>query len=255
MKPTPTFMIPICAVAIAVALGGLAVGFGNPVAAWHPSERHQVEAPEGVLPAVPYAQMNGKARGPNSIYTSDLRTLVSVPPKTTDPVIQNEADKQAALAKRAARRAYAGAPPVIPHPVNANDVESCYICHGQGLVIDTIVAPKISHQRYTNCTQCHAPVAVGAPGPDEGFVVTNTFQGASGPTHGPRAYAGAPPQIPHPTHMRENCTSCHGVLGKTGMRSTHPWRANCTQCHTPSAMMDQVLFEGASAPPVWMGGM
>ena len=32
-------------------------------------------------------------------------------------------------------------------------------------VIGTLIAPKISHQRYTNCTQCHAPVEVGTAEP------------------------------------------------------------------------------------------
>ncbi|MBK6532709.1 MAG: hypothetical protein IPF99_24875 [Deltaproteobacteria bacterium] len=38
--------------------------------------------------------------------------------------------------------------------------------------------------------------------------------------------------------MRGRCESCHGVLSQ-GIRSTHPWRESCTQCHAPSAALDQ----------------
>jgi nitrate reductase (cytochrome), electron transfer subunit len=56
---------------------------------------------------------------------------------------------------------------------------------------------------------------------------------------GERAGPGAPPTVPHATTMRERCSSCHGVAGALGMRSTHPWRESCTQCHAPSAVLDQ----------------
>jgi cytochrome c-type protein NapB len=205
--------------------------------------------PADVLPAVPYAAMDGKARGPNRAWTADLRTLVGPTPRITDAVVQSEAQRQTTLARRAARRAYNGAPPVIPHPVDANDVSTCYACHGEGLNIDGVIAPKISHQRYTNCTQCHAQAATPAPGNMPDFAVANTFTGLASPGRGARAYPGAPPQIPHHTSMREDCMSCHGVLGMQGLRSTHPWRANCTQCHTPSAALDQHRFADATPPP------
>jgi hypothetical protein len=39
--------------------------------------------------------------------------------------------------------------------------------------------------------------------------------------------------------MREACASCHGPSGKRGLRSTHPVRASCQQCHARSAALDQ----------------
>lgn len=247
--PIDRRLLALASLAVAaVALAGFAVGIGSPTAPWKPAARIAPESPEGALPAVPYAEMDARRRGPNRHYRTDLGNLVSTAPSVTAAVVQTEADRQAALARRAARRAYAGAPPTIPHPIDANEVASCYECHGEGRVIDRVVAPRISHQRYTNCTQCHAPVEVGAPGEVAGFLVANTFAGSTGPVRGVRAYAGAPPQIPHATHMRENCTSCHGVLGLTGIRSTHPWRANCIQCHAPSAELDQVRFASDSPP-------
>lgn len=249
MHAPAKFLAPLCAVAIALALAGLTVGTGAVHSAWKPNETVRPEVPTGVLPAVPYGEMNGKERGPNRAYVSDLRTLVSRAPAITDQVVQNEAERQATLARRAARRAYVGAPPTIPHPVDANDVASCYQCHGDGKNIDGLIAPKISHQRYTNCTQCHAQAATPAPGNMPEFAVANAFVGLSSPGRGVRAYPGAPPQIPHQTDMRENCMSCHGVLGMQGLRSTHPWRANCQQCHVPSANLDQRKFTDATPPP------
>ncbi|WP_442485889.1 hypothetical protein [Aeoliella sp. SH292] len=47
--------------------------------------------------------------------------------------------------------------------------------------------------------------------------------------------------------MRSDCTTCHGELGKEGLRSSHPWRVNCTQCHAPSRGFDWLPLE---APPM-----
>lgn len=263
---------------VAVALAGLLLGFGRPQPGWQPPEVHRPEAPASALPAVPYLQMDGKERGPNRLYQSHLSTLVQhrpdpMAPVQTDPVLRAEV-----VARRAARRAYAGAPPTIPHPVDANDVASCYQCHGEGTVIDTVVAPKISHQRYTNCTQCHAlgsggaTAAVGPHVPLSGspaastppdppgfrlnvmpdFGVENRFAGQVSNGKGSRAYAGAPPTVPHPLNMRENCTACHGTLGLDGLKTPHPWRVNCLQCHVPDAKLDQ-RAGGDPSPPPWAG--
>jgi cytochrome c-type protein NapB len=236
-----------CTVVVGLALVGLLVGFGEPARAWEPLPR-AAPVPAVVLPAVAYADMNGKARGPNRAYVSDLRTLHA--PQAAAPAAQTDADRQAALARRAARRAYPGAPPVIPHPVDANQVAACYQCHGEGRVIDGLVAPRISHQRFTNCTQCHAQAAKQtAPGDVPDLAIGNAFVAAASHGKGKRAYPGAPPQIPHPTHMRESCIACHGSLGQQGLQSSHPWRVNCTQCHVPSAELDQARFDPDSPPP------
>ena len=251
--PAPGRILTIGALAVvALALAGLLVGFGSPAPGWQPPAHERPESPAGVLPAVPYLQMDGKARGPNRGYESHLSTLVQHRPELLATVAVDPQLRAEAVARRAARRAYAGAPPTIPHPVDANDVTSCYQCHGEGTVIDNVVAPKISHQRYTNCTQCHAPVMVGTPGTSEGLVVENRFAGVVSNGKGSRAYAGAPPTVPHPLLMRENCTSCHGTLGLAGMKTPHPWRVNCLQCHALDAQQQQPAA-GDPAPPPWDG--
>ena len=251
----PVRSLPLfAAIIIAVAITGLAVGLGGTTSAWtQPVEPLHGELPVGVLPAVRYADMDGKQRGPNRDYHSHLTTLLSFTPALFDPVKSDPKQRATALALRASRRAYDGAPPTIPHAVNGNDVSACFLCHGDGKNIDGRIATRISHQHLTNCTQCHAQAGTVGMGPE--FPVENHFIGRTSPTHGTRAYVGAPPTIPHATWMRVNCTSCHGLNGREGMRSSHPWRVNCIQCHSASADLEGRDFspvgnDGPSVPPL-----
>jgi cytochrome c-type protein NapB len=46
---------------------------------------------------------------------------------------------------------------------------------------------------------------------------------------------GAPPPIPHSPDMRGNCVACHAGPGAVAeIRTPHPERANCRQCHVPT---------------------
>jgi nitrate reductase (cytochrome), electron transfer subunit len=160
-----------------------------------------------------------------------------------DPVVRTEEMKLAALADRAKNRAFDTAPPTIPHPTDGmSTAASCLACHGSGIRVGDRVATKVSHPHYANCVQCHALGAppelarFATPEPDNGFV------GAYRAGPGSRAAPGAPPMIPHTTWMRQDCSSCHGQVARPGIRTTHPWLTNCTQCHAPSAALDQVAF-------------
>jgi cytochrome c-type protein NapB len=139
--------------------------------------------------------------------------------------------KAAALAARAEGRAYNGAPPVIPHGVDARSSGACLTCHAKGARVNGKVAPPISHPPYASCTQCHAP-HTGRLG-TVATLPANRFVGAPSPGPGRRAWIGAPPTIPHTTWMRQSCIACHGPAGKPGLRTTHPQRGSCTQCHAP----------------------
>jgi cytochrome c-type protein NapB len=223
------------------AVAGFFVGTGQDVSpAWSREIPRGAEASAEAPAAMPYTEMDAIARGPNGAFVSDLANLVSHTPGLLDAVTNTLLDKAASLAERAEVRAFDGAPPVIPHPVPENDVRSCSACHGEGRIIRGRIAPRMSHQAYTSCTQCHAPV--GNPGFGPEFPVENLFAGLSAPAQGPRAWEGAPPLIPHRTLMREDCLSCHGLAGRPGLRSTHPWRGNCQQCHAGSAEHDGFLF-------------
>jgi len=150
----------------------------------------------------------------------------------------SEEQKLSAIASRSANRAFNGAPPTIPHPVDPMSDASCMACHGEGIVTTTLRASKMSHQFLTHCTQCH--VASAAESLAASDFVGSTFTGLPTPVGGPRAFDGAPPQIPHSTWMRSDCMSCHGPTGLYGIRTTHPWQQNCTQCHAPSSTLEQM---------------
>jgi cytochrome c-type protein NapB len=218
-------------------VGAALVGFLLGVSDERPAVRPQIppasekerEAPS----ARAYADMDSRAMGPNRNWRNKLADLRYSKPDMFDAVVRTPENKIEALAHRAARRAYDGAPPVVPHAVDAQSAANCLACHRDGLFVGDRLAPPMSHAHYQNCTQCHVAAA-----PPELFAdvetVLNDFIGVDRAGPGERAWPGAPPTIPHTTWMRENCASCHGLVARPGIRTTHPWRANCMQCHAPS---------------------
>jgi len=150
------------------------------------------------------------------------------------------------------RRAYNGAPPTVPHPIDQHESQSCVVCHSQAILVDQKVAPQMSHPYYTNCIQCH----VAAEGLGSRWNTSNydlhTGNGFSGMVSiglkGERAYENAPPTIPHSTWMRQTCLSCHGPLGTAAIQTAHPDRSNCLQCHASQPSSEQLHY-GESAFP------
>jgi cytochrome c-type protein NapB len=136
--------------------------------------------------------------------------------------------------ERATTRAYDGAPPPIPHDPSLG---ACLTCHDDdGTEIAGVgVAPASPHGAapaagaMQRCRQCHVPVATNA------MFVASRFAGVrQGPWKGARATPGAPPTIPHALQLRENCLTCHAGPGaRAEIRTTHPERARCRQCHVP----------------------
>jgi cytochrome c-type protein NapB len=135
---------------------------------------------------------------------------------------------------RAERRAYDGAPPVIPH----DDFRStCGECHNErGVAVAGVgFAPPSPHAATggmsdrSRCRQCHV------------FRLTaelwrgNDFAGLEQDLRpGRRQHPLAPPRLPHPVLMRENCQACHaGAATRDEIRTSHPERARCRQCHVP----------------------
>jgi cytochrome c-type protein NapB len=199
-----------------------------------------------------YAGLREVKRGANADqYAAGLASLREAMPGPFEPVTQTEEDRRRALESRRAHRAYEGAPPMIPHAIDQQALPACLACHGQGLVIAGKTAPRMSHQAYASCTQCHAVEADPRPLQEPVPVLANTFVGLESWGRGERAWPGAPPTMPHPSHMRTECTSCHGTGGRVGLRSTHPYRQSCNQCHPPSAVLDQLP---SAALPVVIGG-
>jgi cytochrome c-type protein NapB len=143
------------------------------------------------------------------------------------------------IVERAAGRAYDGAPPVVPH----GPAGECTTCHDDdGSEIAGVgVAPASPHGRermagdMRRCRQCHVASVTAAS------FVSSRFNGLpQGPWRGGRFYDGAPPTIPHALQLRENCLACHGgPAARAEIRTSHPERVRCRQCHVP---------EGAGQP-------
>ena len=201
---------------------------------------------DAAAPARSYRELFAKPLSPNAEWRSALNKLKFDRPDLFAPVVRTVALNQAAIADRARTRAYEGAPPVIPHPVEQQAAASCLACHGTGMKVGERIAVKISHAHFTSCTQCHVEAHGSPPVADEP-AAANGFVGLERSGPGVRAFFGSPPTIPHTTWLREDCRSCHGVIARPGLRTTHPWLANCLQCHAPSAELDRVPFRVAEA--------
>ncbi|HSG49595.1 MAG TPA: hypothetical protein VLA43_17370 [Longimicrobiales bacterium] len=141
---------------------------------------------------------------------------------------------------RRVRRAYEGAPPWIPHPVTPemDRTQDCAPCHTFGGYNPPIrtYSPRAPHLEFTNCLQCHvARVEADLYRPTD-------WETPPWPDYGHESeLVGAPPPIPHTLQLRERCLTCHGgASAAPDIRTTHPERFNCRQCHLP-------LGEGADA--------
>jgi len=195
--------------------------------------------PGAVVTAPAQRELRTRRWGPNAgMYDGALGALGPVTPPAGPPLPRTDEVRQATAQRRAARRAYSGAPPTIPHAIDQTQAPSCLGCHERGMQLAGKTAPVMSHRRFESCIQCHVPGV--SPFPlVENAPIENTFQGLTALARGERAWPGAPPVIPHSTLMREDCQSCHGKGGAFGLRTPHPERASCTQCHAPSAVLDQ----------------
>ena len=144
-----------------------------------------------------------------------------------------------------ARRAYNGAPPVIPHAVDPEIARTmnCNVCHANGGYTPKFnaYAPVTPHPQYANCMQCHVESTTQTT-----FVATNWQSAASPALHRP-ALPGSPPPIPHTLQLRENCLACHtGPSAVAEVRTSHPERVNCRQCHVPRTT-DQIFNRTAGS--------
>ncbi|MEQ9617095.1 MAG: hypothetical protein RLN60_03575 [Phycisphaerales bacterium] len=233
---------------VVLSFVGFFVGIGNPIPQSQLSQGSPgaglSPANEDAPPAVAYAHMDVKLNGPNRAWRTSLDHLVLENENQFAIEIASPETKRAALAERETRRAYNGAPPTVPHTIDQSSSVVCVACHREGLRAEGVLAPRMPHPFYASCTQCH--VSETPPPVSATMAITNTFRGAPAPFEGERAWPGAPPTIPHTTLMRDDCLSCHGFTGDPGIRTSHPWRQSCTQCHAPSAELNQRIFRSVS---------
>jgi nitrate reductase (cytochrome), electron transfer subunit len=161
------------------------------------------------------------------------------------------------LAAFRALRAYPGAPPRIPHALAPEEFRgtTCNTCHGRGGYSARFdaYAPITPHPEFRNCLQCHAAddgnvgvavrgrvfngdaAATRTPRASVAPLVAIDWKTTSWPSTNLRAMNGSPPAVPHTLELRGNCLACHGGPGAVAeIRTTHPERANCRQCHVPA---------------------
>lgn len=159
-------------------------------------------------------------------------------------------------------RAYPGAPPRIPHGVTEEEFRatSCNVCHRRGGWVARFgtYAPVTPHPEYASCLQCHAPldelVGRARPASADALVcdqchidpdaplatfVEIDWRPAEWPETDRQAMEGSPHVIPHGVELRSNCLACHGGPGSVvGLRTDHPERRACRQCHVPAGDED-----------------
>lgn len=151
-------------------------------------------------------------------------------------------------------RAYPGAPPTIPHGFTGDEFRtgSCNTCHERGGYSPRFNAyvPLTPHPQLTGCLNCHVAndllTGVALPSTDPGTICRQCHApGAvrlqqaefdwvplAWPELLPRDEDSPPPVIPHDLQLKGNCLACHaGPATIPGLKTDHPHRANCRQCH------------------------
>ncbi|RJO70431.1 MAG: hypothetical protein C4523_05295 [Myxococcales bacterium] len=218
----------LLAVAVALALVGLFAGTRPARSPAFDPQPPRVAEDISAHPAQTYAELRNRRYRPDAGV--ELASLAAALPTTAPQTVATPEERLRALLLRAERRAYDGAPPVIPHPVDERATGACVACHQTGMVVNGKTAPMMSHRLLGNCIQCHVPASRSIPAASPA-TVANGFEGFTAYGRGSRAWIGAPPVIPHPSWMRSNCLGCHGPGGKAGLRTPHPQRVSCQQCH------------------------
>lgn len=168
------------------------------------------------------------------------------------------------LATFRALRAYPGAPPRVPHGLTSDELRMtrCPTCHERGGWVErfSAYAPVTPHPEFEACLQCHAidaavtgiplpgraPDAVCRqchdPGNPASMSGAQEVDAASWPEPAPAA-AGEPQPIPHDLQLRGNCVACHvGPGAVVEIRTTHPERSDCRQCHVVADPENDGLF-------------
>jgi len=204
---------------------------------------HTEQSSDGVKEAPAYNDIPTAGWKVNEHWKSSVQALPSFSELRKEEAKLTPKQRKHAVAMRAERRAYDGAPPMIPHAINSHSVKSCVACHGKetNLVIAEKRVPVMSHMSLQNCTQCHAPMDGLRFVKEENkatLAELSKFRGEASAGKGSTAYHGAPPTMPHKLSMRQNCMACHDTGRANAIQTSHPERKNCLQCHALDSRND-----------------
>jgi len=181
------------------------------------------------------------------VFQTELRMLA-----IGDPSVVRRPANPRTLHTYRTRRAFPGAPPQIPHGLTGAEFRNgnCTTCHERGGFSPRFGAyvPTTPHPEMGPCLQCHVGIdeitGVTLPNLDPNTICRQCHDPSS-PRANPAAQwrttvwpelqppvAGSPPPIPHDLAIRANCVACHsGPAAVEEIRTTHPERTNCRQCH------------------------
>lgn len=166
---------------------------------------------------------------PKLPYEAGVFTRLEHPVDFTNSPVEKNVKRS--LASYYSRRAYDGAPPSIPHKIldpTSWGGDACNSCHRDGGYVEQFKAwaPVTPHPDYLSCRQCHVPV-------EQKTVFRDTRFAGLKPAGIPKGrLPNSPPPIPHALDLRTNCVACHGgAAAVPELRTTHPERVNCRQCH------------------------
>ncbi len=200
------------------------LGSGTPVPALAPiaSEAEVFRTPVAMLaigdPATPRRNAN-----PRTLHTYRIRRAYPGAPPRIPHGLTSEEFRTNTCNNCHQRGGYSprfGAyVPVTPHP----ELEACLQCHLGDDEVTGVVLP--SHDPSTICRQCHDPDALQ-------MAAARAWPSSAWPRLSRSVPGDPPPPIPHDLELRGNCVTCHAGPGAVAeLRTDHPERANCRQCH------------------------
>jgi cytochrome c-type protein NapB len=130
-----------------------------------------------------------------------------------------EPNRARTLAVYYARRAYPGAPPAIPHPVDEREAfgKACLSCHGSGGWVAALRGLRAGARRIPRCLVPRSATCPHPGGAGRGArpcAVRQRLADLRAAAAQRSAMSGSPPPIPHALQMRENCRACHAGPGR-----------------------------------------
>lgn len=227
--------------AAAVAIASLVVAFGQM------AEKRKLQVQTISVAARP--QVEDPIAAEANVFRTSEATL-AIDPKSP----RNRSAHPRTLVTYRALRAYPGAPPRIPHGLTPEEFRSggCNTCHERGGFSQRFGAyvPITPHPEMGACLQCHVGdgdlMAIALPSMDPSarcrqchaqggarrVAATVDWTPLEWPRLTRKKLGSGPQPIPHTLEFRTNCLSCHVAPSAVAeIRTTHPDRANCRQCH------------------------